>query len=54
MEITETGRDHPGRVQATGPPRSGARLGVGMLMVLWFYSFMVLWFDGLMVLWLYG
>ena len=36
---------------ATGPPRSGARVGVGMLMVLWFYGFtlvcfMVLWGGG--------
>ena len=48
--------------QATGPPRSGAGVGVGMLMVLWFYGswflwfdgFMVWWFNGLMVLWFYG
>ena len=35
----------------------GAGVGVGMLMVLWFYVCMVftsLWFDGFMVLWLYG
>ena len=48
-------RDHPGRVQG---------VGVGMLMVLWFYGFwfcellvlgfMVLWFYGCMVCWFYG
>ena len=32
--------------QATGPPRSGAGVGVGMLMVLWIYGFMVFWFYG--------
>ena len=27
--------------QATGPPWSGAGVGVGMLMVVWFHGFMV-------------
>ena len=38
----------------TTPVRSGAGLGVGMLMVLWLYGFMVLWFYGFIVLWFYG
>ena len=33
--------------QATESPRSGAGVGVGMLMVLWFHGFMVSWFYGL-------
>ena len=36
------------------PPRSGAGMGVGMLMVFWFYGFMVLWFHGFMVSWFYS
>ena len=40
--------------QATGPPQSGAGVGVGMLMALWFYGVMVLCFYGFMVLWFYG
>ena len=35
-------------------PRSGAGVGVGMFMVVWFYGFMILWFFGFMVLWFYG
>ena len=37
--------------KVAGPPRSGAGVGVGMLMVLWFYGFMVI---GFMVLKSYG
>ena len=58
--VTETGlvgsyRKPAGPLrQATGPPRSGAGVGVGMLMVLWFYGFMDLRFYGFMVLWFYA
>ena len=42
--------------QAPGPPRSGAGVGVGMLMFLWFYGFVIFgfWFCGFMVLWFCG
>ena len=45
--------------QGTGPPQSGAGVGVVLLMVLWFlvlwfYGFMVLWFYGCVVLWFQG
>ena len=32
----------------------GSLLGVGMLMVLWFYGVMFLWFYSVMVLWFYS
>ena len=48
MQVWEKIATRPLR-QATGSPRSGAGVGVGMLMVSWLYGFMVV---DVMVLWL--
>ena len=62
LKLMDSGNATRSLHRLTCSARSGAGVGVGMLMVLWFLGFMVLsfygfivfWFYGCIVLWLYG